>query len=862
MKIETTAQLHTQRVFRVHSIERDSGLPASYKQKFSDSSHKAHTRFIATKIYQDMEKHRASVETSPTTSRRWVWELIQNAKDVNIDGKVRVRIDSDLEDPEAHVTFSHSGGAFTTENIRFLIEQVSSKERTKDSTGRPTATGRFGTGFLTTHLLSETVTVKGVVQEDDLTPRQFELTLDRSGDESDIIASVEAAKQSMDDLDDLPPYKKYVDGAFNTSFRYELADDTGKKVARAGLTDLDLCLPYTLAFVSAIESVDYWGHLVSLQESDEGRADGEVQILAVTTVDAKGETETSFIAVLRNGLTTIAIPIEHTENGPRILPLRPEVPRLFCDFPLLGTESFPFPVIINNPNFNPTEPRDGIFLTKNERSAQSDENRAIVKGAYALYLMLLDYASTNEFEHLHLLASAKTMPAFEWADQKWYTSEILKPMQATLLQKKIVRTAADTVEAIRASDGTNNIWFPSNPNPVIRRRIWRCCSTWVPHWLPAKPDVDAWYNIIWPECKRLTLDEVARLIEEDDTIEKLDSELAQGKDVHEWLNEFYATLKLSDQEFLAVVAKRRIFPNQNGTFKKKADLSSDAGDIDPALLHILKLLGTDLREHLLDPAIDTVFDDLAQKDGSFVVSQITAAVSKIINDQNAMDQRRPALSALLVWFHQHKAKAEKLFAVLYQQKHRLIDDEEMIENAKHADELKQLFSRFNVKNADDLAAVIEKSASAAQLLPVTQQIIASMGITSVEEWEKALEDKDLAALFDHQSMPTTDMFLIAQSLIKKAKARVKAHLSKLKGYDLTDIDDTAPSIFAGVKHDGREIQIVVRPAYDGTVIIYYDSEKDVLDFVEHELWVDTATGVRRITFGHILKTTEIRRFPI
>jgi len=26
--------------------------------------------------------------------------------------------------------------------------------------------------------------------------------------------------------------------------------------------------------------------------------------------------------------------------------------------------------------------------------------------------------------------------------------------------------------------------------------------------------------------------------------------------------------------------------------------------------------------------------------------------------------------------------------------------------------------------------------------------------------------------------------------------------------------------------------------------------------------VDTGTEVRRITFGHILKTTEIRRFPI
>jgi len=159
-----------------------------------------------------MEKHRASVETSPTTSRRWVWELLQNAKDVNIAGKVQVRIEANLIGPDAHVTFMHNGDAFTTENIRFLIEQVSSKERTTGSNGRPKTTGRFGAGFLTTYLLSEKVTVNGVVQEEGLTPRKFELSLDRNGDETAIIAAVEAAKKAMDDLDDLPAYKEYAAG--------------------------------------------------------------------------------------------------------------------------------------------------------------------------------------------------------------------------------------------------------------------------------------------------------------------------------------------------------------------------------------------------------------------------------------------------------------------------------------------------------------------------------------------------------------------------------------------------------------------------------------------------------------------------
>ena len=106
------------------------------------------------------------------------------------------------------------------------------------------------------------------------------------------------------------------------------------------------------------------------------------------------------------------------------------------------------------------------------------------------------------------------------------------------------------------------------------------------------------------------------------------------------------------------------------------------------------------------------------------------------------------------------------------------------------------------------------------------------------------------------------MFVYVQTLIATAKERVIAHLSTLDNYDLTEMTETAPTILAGVKHDDRAVHLVVRPAYDGTVIVYYQSERDVLDFVDYELWVDTGSDVRRITFGHILKTTEIRRFPI
>ncbi len=838
----------------------------SFKSQFSASSEKAHNRIIATKIYDELTKLRAGADASPTMSKRWVWELIQNAKDVNIGGKVRVRIEAELDHADAHVTFQHNGGPFSAENIRFLIEQVSSKDRTYDPTGRPTTTGRFGTGFLTTHLLSERVIVTGVTEGSDFSAREFKLSLDRSGEDlEDIIDAVQAAKNSLQDLDDRPSYTGYTPGAFNTAFRYQLDDKTGKNVARAGLADLDICLPYTLAFVRELESVEYLNRLSSLEEPEEDKVDGEVQILDITVVNSGRSTkpEVASIAIVSCGLTTIAVPVEQTSNGVQILPLAPNVPRLFCDFPLLGTEAFPFPVIINNPTFNPTEPRDGIFLTRTERpNAKIDHNKTILKEALALYLSLLSHASENEWQNLHLLAGMKIVGTeLNKIDQDWYQAAILTPMRQTLQRTRIVRTAANTLAAIHPADGSKNIWFPSGSSKQVRRAIWCCCKNWIPAQLPALSDVEIWNDIIWPECNKLTLDKIAELVEKCGTIEILQGEL-DGTDVRLWLMNFYATSETDETGFLAVVAKRAIFPNQNGTFRRKADLTRDAADIDVTLLDILKLLGDDLRAQLLDVAITTELEDFGTTNEAFVIKEISATIEEKINDRAAMKRIRPALEKFLLWFREYPSKAEMFFPMLYGQKHLLYDDEQILENIERAEELSALLSEYNVKNVAEFRAVIDRHAASSQLLPVTQQIIASLGITSVEEWTKALEDKNLAAMFSHESTTTPEMFVLAQSLIGKAKGRVIKYLSTLDEYDLTDMDETALTILAGVRKDGRDVTIVVRPAYDGTVIIYYQSERDVLDYVDHELWVDTVDDVRRITFGHILKTSEIRRFPV
>ncbi len=119
-------------------------------------------------------------------ARRLIWELIQNAKDnvavcnVNSDNNLVVEISL----TNNKFIFSHNKGYFKNENVRGLIRRYSSSDKDRSETNSeavPATTGRFGTGFMTTHLLSELVEIKGVFQENAETFKLFELNLDRSG---------------------------------------------------------------------------------------------------------------------------------------------------------------------------------------------------------------------------------------------------------------------------------------------------------------------------------------------------------------------------------------------------------------------------------------------------------------------------------------------------------------------------------------------------------------------------------------------------------------------------------------------------------------------------------------------------------
>ncbi len=100
----------------------------SYNSKIEQSRNKVYHHAIATKILDLVDKLR--LDENENSSRRWVWELMQNAKDVAHDDiGVSIEINFEENGQEGFLEFKHNGKPFSVDNITFLIEQVSTKER-------------------------------------------------------------------------------------------------------------------------------------------------------------------------------------------------------------------------------------------------------------------------------------------------------------------------------------------------------------------------------------------------------------------------------------------------------------------------------------------------------------------------------------------------------------------------------------------------------------------------------------------------------------------------------------------------------------------------------------------------------------
>jgi hypothetical protein len=578
-----------------------------YEDMLDQSDHEANGRMLATKILDLMDKLRLG--NNPEAAKRWIWELLQNAKDIAFqDIGVSVKIELESRGSENYLVFRHNGQPFSAKTITFLIRQVSIKDRHQKE-GEQKSTGKFGTGFLSTHLLSEKVLVHGIVKDDNLPYRKFNLLLDRSPIELDeVIKSVQSSlKDIRRSLAPQEPPVAFDRSAYNTSFEYQL-EPNKIKIAEAGITDLHSSLPYTLAFSPQIRfvSVLHEGIVYELDGAPQILANGFELVTIKENYNGNTHAETKII-VVRGSKAAVAVEvlIDENEGSVQIVQIKNDQPRLFCDFPLIGSHDFPFPVVVNSPNFNPNEPRSAIWLTEKE-DYRIIENREIMKEAVSLYEKLLNCASENLWHELFNLVDIKPAISSEWLSINWYAENILSPLRHVILHTDLVVNPHSGMIAMLNKDNIPQVRFPVALTNDAREKIWQLAAAWIPEKLPPLKEVHDWQRVIWYDCDQLTIETLAKFIEEAENVNTIAQSINMSEaDAIGWLNDFFRLCDLdpafrkrvNDDEF-------QVIPSQNGIFKKRSHLLVPQ-KVDELLKDALKILGEDIREKLVHPHAST-----------------------------------------------------------------------------------------------------------------------------------------------------------------------------------------------------------------------------------------------------------------
>lgn len=832
-------------------------------------------RSIADKIIKrlhDLEK------TVLTNHGRWAWELLQNAKDsvAGTDRSVSVKIIFD----EDQIEFQHNGDHFTEKDIRGLINQISSKEVEEGQQSK--LTGRFGTGFLTTHLLSKLINIKGIVKTADEKYFRFSFPLDRNGKTTQILVpKVENAWVKFHASTDNNQINGYKREEFNTSFIYPLETNEQKQIAQTGVDEFIALIPYVLAFIPKIQSVEIvdrvnWNELVFENTN-------QLDALFKEIIKTENGKESTIKLILRsNEVVGVAVEVYEEDETYQIRDIT-NVPKLFCDFPLIGTENFYFPVVVNSFYFNPQTERDGVWLQTGP-DEEVLENKSILEQALTLYMALIEEISLKPFINIFNIARTQMPKTDEkYFDVDWYRSGIQEPLRSFLKDQPIV-TRENGENSI-----LNEIWFPMKLySTEVRVGLWQYTRDLFPSNVCRLKDLNSWISITWESLNKISYTELISDLANQTTITELMKQLEKDEpDTFEWYNEVLKFLMADDNNIL-LFDKYKAIPNKNGNFLLKSELYIDAIE-DESLVEVLQLLGEDWNDLLLHDTVGygTYFDK-KKKDIAHKITENLRNISK--ENSNAIK----AISILTEWFDYHAEEGAQLFPDNYRNRAELflntIEDKDslyklmrsktnladltkvaavmdsnpkLVENIELTREIYALMEQFNVTNIQQLKDVLLERRQPSELLPVTEEILVNMGITSVEEWKEAIKDKDLSALFSHETTPTTDMFIYVQSLISRAKKAIVSHLESLDNYNLDEMDtSTAPTILAGILKDDVPISIVARPAYNGEVIIYYGSERDILDFEPSELWIDDGVRPHKITLGHLLKKAQIVKFPI
>jgi len=533
---------------------------------------------------------------------RWVWELLQNARDSAQPEGVKIA----FLISEGQLVFRHSGKPFTKDNLAHLIYHGSSKLDENDPIGQ------FGTGFISTHLISKIVQVRGSLDGTDF----FNFTLDRSGiSPNELQVSMDNSKAAVEESSQQS--EDTIQDGYSTEYIYQFSEETIKDMVEEGMEELRRNAGFILAFNDALQSLHlvYNSSMTVFQKIDMVEEGDYCSYVKIEERDGDGNVIDELdIGIISDGSVTTAVSLKRDGNG-RTLSLAEQIPRLYVAFPLLGTEEFSLPCIVNSTQFKPTDDRDGIFLTQSE-TEDITKNRALLEKGIEQASSLLAAAAAEGWRNGYRLAALGNIVPASWLDRDWYrdilTSVFLPVIRSSailpVLSGKLISPAESWIPIWQGAVKPSEIWSLASGLKVSKEH------------LPVEAEVDRWSENLsgWAaliEQELTALDEafgisrLTRLVSELSDITQLTNALEDELDTFQWLKNLYRTLFAVNQTDM--LDEYAILPDQTGKFRYRNDLRLDRlsaeqaeTPIDEILKDISEGLGTIVRSRLLDRRID------------------------------------------------------------------------------------------------------------------------------------------------------------------------------------------------------------------------------------------------------------------
>ena len=422
-----------------------------------------HSRNEARRIRARVTEARRSIASA---GMRWPFELLQNALDFGPrTGNSSVAIH--LSCAQSIVAFEHDGVPFTTNDLAALLSGGSSKDFESEVT-----TGRFGTGFLVTHVLAERTTLQGLL----VTPdgyEQFDLLLDRGGDEEAILENMEACTESIRAAIPVPD----LDGIVSARFEYQIDNDNPLTL---GIGSLRSALPYLYATRQSLGRVELhkeegdaevWEPTeVTAQVLDYGYVEGR------TLHIQQGSAASSEIRVFRfmtskHASASALVLVERTTEGWKVVPPDLNEPRIYREYPLRGSGFLPTNFILDG-KFDPDQERNRLLMT--------DKDKELIVDAFSAAVIAVQFAFSEKWKDAHLLVQVhEPSTAFDTAhaeERDWWCKQLASFVER-IAELPIVECSSQMLPAISTNGDCAHFVVPSlstdsNENETTVVRMW------------------------------------------------------------------------------------------------------------------------------------------------------------------------------------------------------------------------------------------------------------------------------------------------------------------------------------------------------------------------------------------------------